>query len=365
MPTSHMPSLAYLASNADNLDIERYEIERVLARQGAINLSFPCRDDGDGYDWNLSRQQIEKAEFFILLIGDTYGPVSPIGISYLHREYVHARTLGLPVMAFVKTSTRSPDEDQSRLEGFRQLVMKQISQAKVWHLRDELLSHVTSSVSSQLARVSQSDVASVLNASSHFSPETLRKLDTTPAQPELGAAGEASGGLRVGKSAKGVNKDLSLDSGVAHGVSDQFDPPADAKAIESQFSITASGFNSRKVREASRQILELEVEAKVYKGGNLSRENTRLLMRLDELQKILMPVLSSNISEDRLKTHAESSINGLITSQLLELHTGAHAVDDVRINKKQFQSILSTWHKLGAITPMTANGRTYWAISQA
>jgi hypothetical protein len=360
MPASHMPSLAYLASNADNLDIERYEIERVLARQGAVNISFPCRDDGEGYDWNLSRQQIEKAEFFILLIGDTYGPVSPIGISYLHREYVHARTLGLPVLAFVKTSSSASADEQTRLQGFRQLVTQQVSQAKVWHLRDELLAHVASSVSSQLARVSLTDSAFESNDTGQSSSSALPwKGESSAVNSEL-ATTTLAGESLAGESLR------DPQPGAAYGAPADMDTrqPQNAASIESPFSGAAgSGFNSRKVREASRQILELEIEAKVYKGGNLSRENTRLLMRLDELQKILMPVLSSNISEDRLKTHAESSINGLITTQLLELHTGAHAVDDVRINKKQFQSILSIWHELGAITPMTANGRTYWAVN--
>ena len=97
--------MVYLASNAKGLDLERYEIQRVMARLGMFDIGLIYREDASPYNWDLIRGQIRCADLFLLL-GDDYGPMTPTGISYLHREYVHAKSVNKPTLAYIKPHAR-------------------------------------------------------------------------------------------------------------------------------------------------------------------------------------------------------------------------------------------------------------------
>lgn len=323
--------LVYLASNAEGLELERYEMERQLARMNMTNVAFPCRDDADGYDWTLARKQIELADFFILLLGDTYGPMAPTGISFLHREFVHARTLNRPILAFIKnTGEPGTSPEQSRLKGFQQLVMQQV-QTKRWHFRDELLAHLRGQVASLEGR---------LNG-------TWVRIDhTSPAEGTIPAAAR-------------VAAIPSMPAAAAA-------PVSVAVTQEPAVSVPAAPqLTSRERLEKSRQTVHLQISAKVYQGGNLSREELLLPARIDQLYRALSGPMANSISEDRLRSQLEAAIADTVKNQLLKRRPQAHAVDDIRISKSQFRSILDIWQELGMASTSSDGTRHYWtAISE-
>jgi len=298
--------LVYLASNMDGLELERYEVERVLARHGITCVGFACPPEGVEYDWDLARQQVELADAFILLVGDDYGQMLQTGISLLHREYVHARTLDLPVFAFLKnlpTDTRL-DQNQSRLKGFYQLIT-QSTTPKHWHLRDQLLTHVKN----QMKAIQ-------------------------------GAMGE--GWFKAEPQVK--------------------ESPTETKIVKAPTPKPHSAvtMSARERIELNRKTVNLLVEAKVYQGGNLSREELVLPARLDQLFRALQNSFSNETSEDRVRGHLESVIAETVRRKLLEKNANAHAVDDIRISKTQFRSILEAWQQLGQVTMSSRSGRDYW-----
>lgn len=292
--------LVYLASTAEGLELERYELERTLARQNMINSGFAYRTEGTQYDWDLVRKQIERSELFILLLSDDYGPMTPTGISYLHREFVHAASLGKPVIAFMKNSLPSGNltEEQQRLSGFHRMITEQAWSYKWWHLLEELLSHVKTTLSSQ-ALLEQVQV--------HRLP------------------GE---------------------------VSESVENQSERKPTPQQ----------RMIR--MRQVISLQVAAKVYEAGNLSREEVLLPVRLDQLLSGVLPLLRVGASEDRLRSQLEAAISNKVSEQLLRRHAKAHAVDDVRISRGQFQKILTSWESLGLIISRENKGRTLWSATE-
>ncbi|MDP2546733.1 DUF4062 domain-containing protein [Oceanobacter sp. 4_MG-2023] len=304
-----------MASNQQGLELERYEIERLLARMDMTNVSFSCREDGEGYDWDLARRQIELADFFILLVGDDYGPMAPTGISYLHREFVHARTVGKPVLAFLKKLpvAGSLSVEQGRLKGFYQLVTQQVSY-KLWHLRDELLSFVRAAIGSL-----------ELNADSGWVrwADVMGDQVSDPVSSDLATASNAS-------------------------ISD----------------LASTALSVRERLEMSRKSINLMVSAKVYQGGNLSREEMVLPARLDQLYRALRSSFVGNISEDRLRACLEAFIAETVRKQLLGRRPNAHAVDDIRVSKSQFRSIMETWERLGQASRTEKSGRYYWVASE-
>lgn len=323
--------LVYLASNAEGLELERYEMERQLARMNMTNVAFPCRDDADGYDWMLARKQIELADFFILLLGDTYGPMAPTGISFLHREFVHARTLNRPILAFIKnTGEPGTSPEQSRLKGFQQLVMQQV-QTKRWHFRDELLAHLRGQVASLEGRLNGTWV---------------RVDHTSPAEGTIPAAAARVAAMQTPLTAAAVAHVQSI-------------------AVSEATAPATPQLSSRERLEKSRQTVHLQISAKVYQGGNLSREELLLPARIDQLYRALSGPMANSISEDRLRSQLEAAIADTVKNQLLKRRPQAHAVDDIRISKSQFRSILDVWQELGMASTSSDGTRHYWtAISE-
>lgn len=298
--SSNKRYLVYLASNLQGLDIERYEIQRLMAQYDMVNVGLVCREDASPYDWALVRSQIESADLFILLVGDSYGPILPTGISYLHREFVHAKSLNKPILAFLKNSVSEQpvNEEQRRLVGLHRTVMQQAAY-KLWHLRDELLSHVRAALSSSL-----------LTIGSGWVPANQVNLEQSPYTQQK---------------------------------------------VES--------LSERQRQALSRQMLNLQMTSKVYQAGNLFLEDSYVPSRLDLLYQVLQSLLAEGASEERLRKQIESLVFSEVKQELLARHPQAHAVDDVRISRNQFQQILKSWQDLGFIRPRTVNNRTLWGLA--
>jgi len=295
--------LVYLASNHEGLELERYEMRRQLARHGMLDIGIPCREDAGPYDWDLVRSQIEICDMFILLLGGKYGPMSPTGISHLHREFVHARSMNKPTFAFIKNipPENNPTEDIRRLAGFHRVVAQQ-SPYKLWHLREELMTHLRASLSSPHFKVGQGWVPT-------------------------------------------------------HSV---VIPPVAASELNGGTALTASQRLAR-----SRQMINLQVTAKVYQGSNLSLEEVLLPARMDQLLLGITTALKSGASEDRARSQLEAAISPSIQKQLLKLHPQAHAVDDVKISRGQFQQMLTQWQELGYIKSNEEGSRATWCVVTA
>jgi hypothetical protein len=292
--------LVYVASNHAGLESERYEVTRQLARMDVLSCGFPCRDDTSPYDWNLARSQIEDADLFVMILGDEYGPMAPTGISYLHREMVHAQSLSKPVLSFVKNSlpAKQQTEDQRRLAGFHGVVSK--GSYRLWHLREELIAHVKTAVVSSLNN----------------------KL----------------GGW------------IKLDS-----VDDMH-----ANAIPESSVVK---HDSKQWMLKTRQFMPLQFSAKVYEAGNNTLEEISVSQRWDALFMCAGAILKNPSSEDRLRQGLETLVESEVKSRLLQLHPSAHAVDDVRINRARFQQLLDQWLEHGLVFKQECAGRSAWQLT--
>lgn len=279
--------LVYLASNHQGLDVERHELIQTLASFGMVNVGLVCRDDASPYNWDLIRELIESCDLFILLLGDHYGPRLPTGISYLHREFVHAVSTNKPTLAFIKNCLPSNQltEEQSRLESMHRVVTQQ-SPFKLWHLREELMSQVRTALSSSLLTIGDGWVRSD------------KKLASRPVE---------------------------------------------------EGRVAAQPLTARQRKAKSQQMLNLQVTANVYQDGNLSVEDVFLPTRLDKLLKVLQPRIKEGCSEDNLRRTLANAVTNTTKDQLLEKQPKAHAVDAVRISRDQFKQILNTWVELGSI----------------
>lgn len=295
--------LVYVASNHEGLEVERYEVMRQLVRMGILCCGFPCRDDSSPYDWNLTRSQIEDADLVIMILGDQYGLMDPTGISYLHKEVVYAQSISKPVLSFIKNSPQAKQQtdEQRRLAGFQNFLTK--GSYRLWHLREELVSLVKVGVANALSNKRGG----------------WQKLSSVSSDTVVLAAPE-------------VEKTNKLDS--------------------KQWGLQA------------RQLMRLQFSGKVYEAGNNTLEEITLSQRWDALFLCAGELMKSPSSEDRLRQGLEILVKQEVKRRLLQHHPSAHAVDDIRLNKRQLQQLLEQWKEQGLVAKQLLAGRSTWQLSQ-
>ncbi len=139
-----MPSKEYLLVYVSSLPDDvaaRFEVDRQVALAGAVGAGLVWDARYAQYDWELVKKQIAQADAFLLLLGENYGPTTPTGISFQHRELVYAQSLHKPVYYLMQTGMDGSGTSDVRLQELRQQVRSQVS-GKIWHLLDELSVHV-------------------------------------------------------------------------------------------------------------------------------------------------------------------------------------------------------------------------------
>lgn len=299
MSESNRPLLIYVSSLPCDVEA-RFGVDKQVAQLGALTTGLVWSAKHSEYDWNLVRRQIQQADTFILLLGHEYGPVTPTGISFQHRELVYAQSLNKPVYGFIHDRVGDYSTPELKLAELRQQVTGQIPH-KIWHLGDELTVHAKTAVN-----------------------QWLRQFSRTAPLPATG--------LSVG-----------------------FNTSVKSAAVP------VSGMRSQTY--PTREDIELVAQANVYRGGNLARHVVRLPMKTDRLWRSLMPLLRLGTSEDRLRSHVEQVITSEVSSVLLAEHPGSHAIDGVRIERNQFRQLLKGWAESHHVTSSKEGARTRWALA--
>lgn len=116
--------------------------------------AFPSTDDRG---WGVIDQLLQTTDYYVLIVGGRYGTVAEgEGISWTHKEYLRARALKIPVLAFIQRSDRllvgksETDEAQrTRLEDFKK-TLRSSHHCREWSEPSELLHAITQALGHQV-----------------------------------------------------------------------------------------------------------------------------------------------------------------------------------------------------------------------
>ena len=121
----------FVSSTMKDLPNERFA---VVERLKSFNVDVINAEDvkPSGYgSWETLEAEINSADIFILILGNTYGwipkdgPKKELGLSVTHLELKHAQEIGIPVLSFLKNleyGTDSASEDAKNRDAFRKKV---------------------------------------------------------------------------------------------------------------------------------------------------------------------------------------------------------------------------------------------------
>lgn len=142
----------FVSSTYSDLVKEREAVIKAILNlyQFPIGMEMFSADDDD--QWEVIKETISTSDFYILIIGSRYGSTRD-GLSYTEREYEFAKSIGVPILTFVRdpdsaTTPSQRERNPESQEKLKKFVAKATSNrlCDFWRTPDELTNLVTLSL---------------------------------------------------------------------------------------------------------------------------------------------------------------------------------------------------------------------------
>lgn len=112
-----------------------------------VGMEMFSADDAE--QWDIIRETIDGSDYYVVIIGHKYGSVAPSGLSYTEMEYNYAKSLGIPVLAFIRdrdvgTKPHEREVEASKNESLDKFVEKAKANkmCNFWNSIDDLATKV-------------------------------------------------------------------------------------------------------------------------------------------------------------------------------------------------------------------------------
>ena len=135
----------FVSSTYTDLQEARQEVMQGLLALGMIPTGMELYPTEQNNQWPLIQKVISECDYYVVLVGGRYGTLSPMGLSYTHREFIYAATKKKPVIALLHDhpellgpqAREQTREGEVRLADFRQL-LQQKCLFRFWNTPGEL-----------------------------------------------------------------------------------------------------------------------------------------------------------------------------------------------------------------------------------
>lgn len=152
----------FISSTYKDLIPERDKVRDVILSMYQFPIGMEMFSAADEEQWEIIKETIDSSDYYILIIGKRYGPViedgPDTGISYTEKEYRYAKSIGLPILAYIKNDSAitvdNVDDDPEKLkklEIFKADVTKG-REVKWFYNTDQLGTEVTLSLHKEMNR---------------------------------------------------------------------------------------------------------------------------------------------------------------------------------------------------------------------
>lgn len=149
----------FVSSTYKDLFEARKKVMETVLSMGYFPVGMESFSAGDEEQWEIIESELSTTDYYILILGKRYGSLSPKNIGYTEQEYDFAKSLGIPILSFVRDEKipYSDDERESdpklikKLAAFRKKVMAN-KMVKEWKDINELTTMVSVALSKQIKR---------------------------------------------------------------------------------------------------------------------------------------------------------------------------------------------------------------------
>lgn len=302
----------FISSTYTDLVEARQSLVLSLLKLGHFPVGLEVYPTEENNFWPVIQQQINECDYYVVMVGGRYGSLSPMGLSYTHREYVYAATRKKPILALVYDQPQLLPEDkreasragQMQLENFRQLVSKS-DMCREWHSLIELRELVRTVVPQFVSR--HPCDGWVRNGSQVASLETLR----------------------LQKRVDELERELQ-------GVRDGGRPPAGPFP--------------------QHETLAVHYRGNVFVKGNCKLTDLNEQLSWGQILSCLGPQMLDDITEEGMRQALQKWLAGMALPCAQKVYPNAHAVSSVQISIESFNQIKVRLRVLGLIAKGSQRG---------
>lgn len=147
----------FISSTFDDLRIERQLVTWALLKARHIPVGMEAFSATDDRGWRIISATIDDSDYYVLILAGKLGSVdTTTGLSWTRREYEYARSVGVPILAFVRDiRTITADKMESVSERVHALkeftgLVETTHHRERWSDGTELISNVTTALSNQI-----------------------------------------------------------------------------------------------------------------------------------------------------------------------------------------------------------------------
>jgi len=103
----------FVSSTYEDLREERAEVQKALLKLHWMPIGMELFGAADEETWEFIKRQIAECDYYVVVIADRYGSLATDGLSYTEKEFVYAREIHKPVLAFIHRNRGSIPRDKT------------------------------------------------------------------------------------------------------------------------------------------------------------------------------------------------------------------------------------------------------------
>ena len=152
----------FISSTYKDLIAEREKARDVILSMYQFPIGMEMFSAADEDQWEIIKETIDSSDYYVLIIGKRYGSVidngPDKGISYTEKEYRYAKSIGLPILAYIKEkksiTADNVDDDSEKLQKLQDFTDDIIKgrEVKWFSSIDQLGTEVTLSLHKEMQR---------------------------------------------------------------------------------------------------------------------------------------------------------------------------------------------------------------------
>jgi hypothetical protein len=96
----------FISSTFEDLRKERAQVQKTVLRLGCLPIGMELFPSSYDDAWGYIKRQIERSDYYVLIVGGRYGSLAEDGISYTEKEYRYARELNKPCLVFIRSHSQ-------------------------------------------------------------------------------------------------------------------------------------------------------------------------------------------------------------------------------------------------------------------
>ena len=119
----------FISSTYEDLKDERNQVIQSVLEMGHIPVGMEMFSAADEEQWKIIQRAIDSSDYYVVLVANRYGSITPEGVSYTRKEYEYALSIGVPILGFViEAAAKWPGNlcdagrDRELLDEFKELV---------------------------------------------------------------------------------------------------------------------------------------------------------------------------------------------------------------------------------------------------